>query len=99
VATIARICLPRNGNTPMPIPLSQPQFLAIPNAAALCPSDRDPFIAAVAAELAGHAPVGDGSVGRAIREVQGRFAHPEPPQAPARWQRERPSLRASKRAY
>jgi hypothetical protein len=79
----------------MPIPLSQPQFLAIANAAAaLCPSDRDGFIAAVAAELAGHAPIG-----RAIREVQGRFAHPEPPQAPARWQRERPRFEhASKRA-
>jgi hypothetical protein len=86
VATIARISPPRNGNTPMPIPLSQPQFLAIANAAAaLCPSDRDPFIAAVAAELAGHQPIGDGTIGRAIREVQGRFAHPEPPQAPARW--------------
>jgi hypothetical protein len=62
----------------MPIPLSQPQFLAIANAAAaLCPADRDPFIAAVAAELHG-LPIGDGTVGRAIREVQGRFSHPEP---------------------
>jgi hypothetical protein len=84
----------------MPIPLSQPQFLAIANAAAaLCPSDRDPFIAAVAAELAGNQLIGDGTIGRAIREAQGRFAHLEPPQAPARWQRERPRFEyASKRA-
>src|SRR5262249_57792033 len=38
----------------MPIPLSQPQFLAIANAAAaLCPLDRDAFLAAVAAALEG----------------------------------------------
>jgi hypothetical protein len=84
----------------MPIPLSQPQFLAIANAAAaLCPADRDLFVAAVAAELAGHAPIGDGTIGRIIREVQGRFAHPEPPVATPRWARERPRFEhASKRA-
>jgi hypothetical protein len=72
------------------IPLSQPQFLAIANAAAaLCPSDRDPFIAAVAAELHG-LPIGDGTVGRAIRAVQANFSHPEPDRAPARWSRETP---------
>jgi len=38
----------------MPLSLTQLQFLAITNAAAaLCPSDRDPFIAAVAAALEG----------------------------------------------
>jgi len=40
----------------MPILLSQPQFLAIANAAALFPSDRDAFIAAVAAALEWDAP-------------------------------------------
>ena len=85
----------------MPIPLSQPQFLAIANAAAaLCPADRDPFIAAVAAELAGHQPIGDGTIGRAIREVQGRFARPEPPERPSRWDCRRPNFEhSSRRAY
>jgi hypothetical protein len=84
----------------MPIPLSQPQFLAIANAAAcLYPGDRDPFIAAVAAELDGQ-PIGDGTIGRAIRAVQGRFHHPEPPPTPARWQRDKPRFEhSSKRAY
>jgi len=83
----------------MPIPLSQPQFLAIANAAAaLFPADRDPFIAEVAAALDGQ-PIGDGTVARAIRAVQGRFDHPQPMEAPARWSRERPRFeRASKRS-
>jgi hypothetical protein len=84
----------------MPILLSAPQFLAIANAAAcLCPSDRDPFIFAVAAELEGQSLIGDGTVARAIRAVQPRFAHPEPPEVPARWQRDRPRFeRTSKDA-
>jgi hypothetical protein len=84
----------------MPIPLSQSQFLAIANAAAaLYPGDRDPFITAVAAELH-RLPIGDGTVGRAIRAVQGRFHHPEPAPTPARWQRDKPRFeRISKRAY
>jgi hypothetical protein len=84
----------------MPIPLSQPQFLAIANAAAaLNPVDRDPFIAAVAAALEG-LPLGDGSVGRIIREVQCRFSHPEPDRGETpRWSRDRPRFeRVSKRA-
>ena len=74
----------------MPIPLTSPQFLAIANAAAaLFPSERDCFVAQLAAELHG-LPIGDGTVGRVIREVQ----------APARWSREAPRFeRASKRAY
>jgi len=69
----------------MPILLSQPQFLAIANAAAaLFPSDRDQFIAAVAAELDGKL-IGDGSIGRAIRATQVRFSHPEPETNPSRW--------------
>jgi len=84
----------------MPIPLSQPQFLAIANAAAaLYPADRDPFIAAVAAALEGQ-PIGDGSIGRIIRDVQCRFDHPEPEHSPGRWDWDRPSFeRTSKRAY
>jgi len=84
----------------MPIPLSQPQFLAITNAAAaLYPADRDPFIAAVAAELDGQ-PIGDGILGRVIRDVQCRFDHPEPEHSPARWERDRPTFeRSSKRAF
>jgi len=81
----------------MPIVLSPPQFLAIANAAAaLFPSDRDPFIAAVATELECQ-PIGDGAVGRVIRAVQPRFAHPEP-EPPPRWSREAPRFeRVSKR--
>lgn len=86
----------------MSIPITGTQFVAIANAAAcLCPSDRDQFLAAVAAELASHPTVGDGTIGVAIRTVQSRFSHPEPEQAPpARWQREKPRFeKASKRAW
>jgi hypothetical protein len=73
-----------------PILLTTPQFLAITNAAAaLCPLDRDAFVAAVAVALQGR-PIGDGSVGCAIRDVQLRFPHPEPEPVPPRWARERP---------
>jgi hypothetical protein len=84
----------------MPIPLSQPQFLAIANAAAaLFPSDRDAFIAAVAAALEGQ-PLGDGTIGRIIRDLQGHFDHPEPEHSPARWERDKPAFEhSSKRAY
>jgi hypothetical protein len=83
----------------MPIALSQPQFLAITNAAAaLCPSDRDPFIAAVAAALEG-LPLGDGTIGRAIRDVQCRFSHPEPEREEPRWSRAPHFERVSKRAF
>jgi hypothetical protein len=76
----------------MPILVTEPQYLAIANAAAaLCPSDRDRFIAAVHAELAGQS-IGDGSIGRAIRIAQTKFAHPEPEHASER--RLKPSKRA-----
>jgi hypothetical protein len=66
----------------MPIPLSESQFLAIANAAlALCPGDRDRFWMEVAVELKGK-PIGDGSVGCAIRAVQARFPHPNTGHAP-----------------
>jgi len=83
----------------MPIPLSQPQFLAIANAAAaLYPADRDPFIAAVAAALDGQL-IGDGILGRIIRDVQLRFDHPAPEREDSRWGRDRPRFEhSSKRA-
>ena len=66
----------------VPIPISELQYLAIASAAAaLCPSDRDQFIARVHAELRGQ-PIGDGTIGRAIRAVQVNFPHPEPDQSP-----------------
>jgi len=74
----------------MPIPITELQFLAIANAAAaLYPSDRDRFVAAVHAELAGK-PIGDGSVGCAIRIAQVKFSHPEPERVPSRWDRSAP---------
>ena len=84
----------------MPIALSQPQFLAITTAAAaLYPVDRDPFIAAVAAALEGQL-IGDGLLGRIIRDVQVRFDHPEPEHSPGRWDWDRPTFeRTSKRAF
>ena len=76
----------------MPIPLSQPQFLAIANAAAaLFPSDRDAFLSAVAAALEGQ-PIGDGIIGRIIRDVQCRFDHPEPEREESRWGRAKPNF-------
>jgi hypothetical protein len=84
----------------MPIPITEPQFLAIANAAAaLCPADRDQFIVAVARALEGQ-PIGDGTVGRAIRTVQVAFPHPEPPRSLGRWDRDEPGFqKSSKRAY
>ena len=68
----------------VPIPISELQYLAIANAAAaLCPSDRDQFIARVHAELRGQ-PIGDGTIGCAIRAAQVNFTHPEPAPEPHR---------------
>jgi hypothetical protein len=68
----------------VPIPISELQYLAIANAAAaLCPSDRDQFIARVHAELRGQ-PIGDSTIGRAIRAAQVNFPHPEPAPEPHR---------------
>jgi hypothetical protein len=84
----------------MPIPLSQPQFLALTNAAAaLFPPHRDAFLCAVASALAGQPIVGDGTLGRAIRDAQVKFARPEP-ERPARWERSKPDFgRFSRRDY
>jgi hypothetical protein len=66
VPTVARISPPRNGNTPMPITLSDRQSTAVASAAAaLPPADRDGSYQAVAHRLTGR-EVGDGAVGRAI---------------------------------
>jgi hypothetical protein len=84
-----------------PIPVSEPQYLAILNAAnALsgCGCDREQFVAAVARELEGK-PIGDGSVGVAIRAAQANFEHPTPPEKPSRWDRDRPRFESlSKRS-
>jgi hypothetical protein len=83
----------------MPLQLSELQFLHIANAAAaLCPVDRDPFLVAVAAALQGHQLIGDGTIGRVIRECQLKFPHPEVEQVPPRWARDKPRYeRMSKR--
>ena len=66
-----------------PIPISELQYIAIANAAnALCTAaDRDQFVAQVYAVLQGQ-PIGDGSIGRAIRIVQASFPHHEPDRVP-----------------
>jgi hypothetical protein len=56
-------------------------------------------MAAVHAELRGQ-PIGDGTVGRAIRTVQVSFHQPEPERVPSRWERDAPRFeKQSKRAY
>jgi hypothetical protein len=60
---------------------------------------RDPFIAEVAAALEGQ-PIGDGIIGRIIRDTQRQFGHPEPLPEESRWSRDKPRFeRSSKRAY
>jgi hypothetical protein len=85
----------------VPILLTAPQFAAIANAAAaLCPVDRDPFLLAVAAALQDQLIVGDGTIGRIVREVQLRFPHPEVEPVPPRWARDKPRYeRMSRRAF
>ena len=72
----------------MPICLSDCQSLTVTSAAAaLCPSDRDQFYAAVAHQLAGH-EIGDGAVHRAVAVAfQLYFKPPETPHTPSRWAR------------
>jgi hypothetical protein len=82
----------------MPIQVSEPQYSAILRAASvLHPSDREPFLSAVAAELASQ-PVGDGSVGRAIStSFKLFFAPPEESTRPPRWARDRPQFEKTSR--
>ena len=72
------------------IPLTEVQYLAITNAArALVVADHAAFFQAVADELKGK-PIGDGSVGCAIRVAQARFTHPQTVHAPhSSWRRKK----------
>ena len=76
------------GPSMSPLSVSELQWLAIANAAAaLCPSDRDQFIARVHAALRGQ-PIGDGTIGaqfaqcRSVsRTLTGTRTHREPKQS------------------
>jgi hypothetical protein len=58
------------------IPISEPQFLKIENAAQwLCVADRDAFRSAIADELRG-VELGDGAVTRAIATAFAKFYRP-----------------------
>jgi hypothetical protein len=72
------------------IPLTEVQYLAITNAArALVVADHAAFLQAVADELKGK-PIGDGSIGCAIRFAQARFTHPQTAHAPhSSWRRKK----------
>ena len=72
------------------IPLTETQFLAIANAAhALALTDHAAFFQAVAGELKGK-PIGDGSIGCAIRAAQAKFTHPKTAHAPhTSWRRKK----------
>ena len=60
-----------------PIHLSDSQLEQLLRAAApLAPKDRSPFLADVAEALRGQA-LGDGAVFHIIREIQGRYFHPQ----------------------
>ena len=81
----ARRVSAHNGAAQMsPIPDHRPavpRHLPAPQSALCTAADRDQFIARVHAELRGQ-PIGDGSIGRAIRIVQASFPHPEPERKP-----------------
>jgi hypothetical protein len=73
---------PREDTLQSPIKLSDAAMDAILSAAQ--PIDRDQrsaFLQAVAAELAGHATIGDGLVSRVCRDIQKRFFHPPTPES------------------
>jgi hypothetical protein len=86
-----------------PIALTDGQLLAIQRAAdPLHPEDRGPYLEKVAEMLNGH-EIGDGLVGRVVREAQRQFLRVpevEPRRALSRWDRDPPRFeRASKRAF
>jgi hypothetical protein len=59
----------------MPISFSDSQLQIIQDAAApLHPEDRARFLEAVANDLKQHLPIGDGTVSRVCRILQGSFA-------------------------
>jgi hypothetical protein len=82
-----------------PIALTDGQLLAIQRAAdPLHPEDRGPYLEKVAEN-----EIGDGLVGRVVREAQRQFLRVpevEPRRALSRWDRDPPRFeRASKRAF
>jgi hypothetical protein len=78
-----------------PLRIPESLYLQICHASSwLCPSDRDPFWAAVAAELAGR-EIGAGNVSRAIRCAFKTFYRPiEIPEEPRHYRGERSRLEA-----
>jgi hypothetical protein len=62
---------------PRPISLSDDQLTAVMRAAApLQPYDREAFLVAVATMFGGREAIGDGELGRAIRELQRLYFKP-----------------------
>ena len=62
----------------MPLALTGTQMTAVLNAARpLSPSQRSAFLAALAIQFSGRSEVGDGELGRALRELQRE--HFDPP--------------------
>ena len=62
---------------PCPIAISDSQLAMIMRACEpILPADRDPFLRALAHRLQGEPELGDGVVGRAIRELQREFWRP-----------------------
>jgi hypothetical protein len=60
-----------------PIRFTDAQLAAVMRAAEpLTPADRGRFLEAVAAALRCHAEIGDGTIGRAIRETQAKYWDP-----------------------
>lgn len=71
-----------------PIALTDEQLSAVMAAAQpLALADRSAFLEDVAAALAALPTIGDGVVGRVVREVQSKYFHPEldPPSYRGRW--------------
>ena len=71
-----------------PIALTDEQLSAVMAAAQpLALADRSAFLEDVAAALAALPTIGDGVVGRVVREVQSKYFHPEldPPTYRGRW--------------
>ena len=86
-----------------PIALTDNQLAQVQRCAEpLNPHDRGPYLERVAELLNGH-EIGDGLVGRVVREAQRQFLRApelEPRRAPSRWDRDTPRFeRASKRAF
>jgi hypothetical protein len=60
-----------------PLALTDEQMNAVMRGAApLRPQDRDAYLRQVAEQLRGQEPLGDGLVGRVVRDVQRRFWDP-----------------------